>query len=358
MSYYVRIRGKAFGPFEENQLVDMKSKGKIGRTSEISSDRVDWKPAGEFDFLFTPTAAPAQAEQLSTSYSIVPAEWFYSFNGTEGFGPIQEMEMVQMIRSGTLLADSYGWKQGQTALPLRSIREFGGFFAAAGGSAGPSGNTEAMSYSSGAPAAGRPKGGRPSPDEDYWDIYHKIKITRNVLVITIITWLVSALLGGISFAFVIIVGPDTSSLPYLLTGWFFATIFFLANCTFWPYLCLFVKHCWRAVPLSLRGGITPNQGGWFLIIPLFNLFWLFPGIYGLSRKINAGCLAHGLEMQASASLVLGTCILVLLDIVGILILILPFFVAYFMVIATVVNLAGASQALVRKRAELEGIEID
>lgn len=135
MQYYIRVRGKAFGPFDENQLSEMKSKGKISRITEISTNRIDWNRAGEFDFLFTPSPSEPSIYE-SKPQETVPeqkkplAEWFYSLNGTEGFGPVSVEAMVQMIQSGKLVATSYAWKQGQTASHLGTIGAFAGHFGA------------------------------------------------------------------------------------------------------------------------------------------------------------------------------------------------------------------------------------
>jgi hypothetical protein len=57
MSYFVRISGNIFGPFDETQLLEMKSKGKIARVTEISENERDWKAAGTFTFLYARTAS-------------------------------------------------------------------------------------------------------------------------------------------------------------------------------------------------------------------------------------------------------------------------------------------------------------
>lgn len=132
MPYYVRIRGKAFGPFDEEQLKEMKSKGKLGRTTEISENKVEWQTAENVSFLFTPSATlglsssaanPFQSQSFSASE---PADWFYSVNGAEGYGPVTRSAILQMLQAGTLQGESLVWQQGQNAQRLNTVQAFSG----------------------------------------------------------------------------------------------------------------------------------------------------------------------------------------------------------------------------------------
>jgi uncharacterized membrane protein YhaH (DUF805 family)/predicted RNA-binding Zn-ribbon protein involved in translation (DUF1610 family) len=82
MAYYVRIRGKVFGPFDETQLVDMKTNGKLGRTTEISEDRIEWSPASEFEFLFAPPS-PSPSYQQQAGFQPGNAGLFCSSCGNQ-----------------------------------------------------------------------------------------------------------------------------------------------------------------------------------------------------------------------------------------------------------------------------------
>jgi TM2 domain-containing membrane protein YozV len=142
MQYYFKIQGKAFGPFGEDQLKEMKTKGKLSRTSEISENKVEWFPAENFDFLFPSPLASSQTTSsgASATYSLSvdsgttnwassePAIWFYSVNGTEGFGPVTQTAIVQMIQTGTLRGESLVWQQGQNAQQIRTVQTFAGSF--------------------------------------------------------------------------------------------------------------------------------------------------------------------------------------------------------------------------------------
>jgi len=124
MAYFVRIKGKAFGPFDELQLLEMKSKGKITKSTEVSlNSKDDWQSAETFPFLFEPAQVTHSAPQ---SFSNEPADWFYSLNGTEGYGPVTGAAIEQMLQSGQLARDSYVWQQGQNARLVKNEPRFSG----------------------------------------------------------------------------------------------------------------------------------------------------------------------------------------------------------------------------------------
>jgi hypothetical protein len=132
MSYFIQIRGKAFGPFDEDQLKNMKAQGKIGKTTEVSENKVDWQPAESLGFLYsqsTSTKPTSPGESLgqqiySTQAAREPADWFYSVTGTEGYGPVAASVVEQMLRSGQLNANSYVWQQNENARLIKNEPRF------------------------------------------------------------------------------------------------------------------------------------------------------------------------------------------------------------------------------------------
>lgn len=146
MPFFIKVSGRPFGPFDENQLSEMKSRGRINSSTEISSDRINWQTASTLDFLF-PTSRqqafdPTLQTQTQTSATDFGAQnslpetqerkiWFYSFDGNNGFGPVAPSAIVQMLQSGQLNGQSYVWKEGDTALFLQAIPEFSQYFGGA-----------------------------------------------------------------------------------------------------------------------------------------------------------------------------------------------------------------------------------
>jgi uncharacterized membrane protein YhaH (DUF805 family) len=122
MSYYIQIRNKAFGPFNTEQLLEMKDNGKLGRLTNISENKIDWFTAENLEFLFPVplqttqqdhTALHASHTEQTVSVTPEPANWFYSHNGVNGYGPVTVSAITQMIKSGTLNAKSIVWQEGQ-----------------------------------------------------------------------------------------------------------------------------------------------------------------------------------------------------------------------------------------------------
>ncbi|MDR1383786.1 MAG: DUF805 domain-containing protein [Planctomycetaceae bacterium] len=141
MSYYVKIRGKAFGPFENVQIQGMIKSGQIGRNNEISQDRINWMNAGENEEFFPKNATPAQSlpqnpysqpqqpiNEPPINEPQIPGLWYYSIDGQAGFGPVAGNAIVQLIQTGQLRADSLIWQQGQNAQQLKTIPIFSRYF--------------------------------------------------------------------------------------------------------------------------------------------------------------------------------------------------------------------------------------
>ena len=68
MAHFIRVGGQIFGPFDESQLLEMKSKGKISRSTEISENKRDWQAAETCAFLYA-NAAPQQSQPSSSPSS-------------------------------------------------------------------------------------------------------------------------------------------------------------------------------------------------------------------------------------------------------------------------------------------------
>ncbi|MDR1924949.1 MAG: trypsin-like peptidase domain-containing protein [Planctomycetaceae bacterium] len=147
MPYYIQIRGKTFGPFDDAQLKEMQVKGKLSRASNVSENKIDWFSADRLEFLFPKPVPIRQPAPTSTAYQAqtqeqnndtkIPAYsaqyheqplWFYSINGNEGFGPVTQLAIEKMIQAGTLHAESIVWQQGQNANEIRGVAPFDKFF--------------------------------------------------------------------------------------------------------------------------------------------------------------------------------------------------------------------------------------
>ena len=127
MPYYIKIRDKALGPLGEEELLAMKTQGKLTKMTEISENKLDWFFAETLDFLFPRMSLGSLPSEFSSPGSAQePAEWYYSVDGKAGFGPMTRSAIVQMLQAGTLRGESLVWQQGQGAQQIRTVPAFSG----------------------------------------------------------------------------------------------------------------------------------------------------------------------------------------------------------------------------------------
>lgn len=134
MQLYVRIRGRAHGPYSEAKLIDMVHRGQLSRVHMVSTDGQNWKKASDFPQLFDSARlavggslgqpagdhssgnsqgqagreTPASASSGSGSPSNA-SEWYYS-DGTASFGPFPLATIKKMCDSGELSRETLVWK--------------------------------------------------------------------------------------------------------------------------------------------------------------------------------------------------------------------------------------------------------
>jgi len=130
-SYFVRSRGRVSGPFDLSGLQKMVRRGLVSRIHEISSDRVQWTSAGEFEDLFptraTQGAVAADSEYATSGQEVAPEsdsaptlgstvsrdandqKFYYSQSGSV-VGPVPLSVMRTLAENGTLRADDMVWR--------------------------------------------------------------------------------------------------------------------------------------------------------------------------------------------------------------------------------------------------------
>ena len=134
MQLYVRIRGRAHGPYSEAKLIDMVHRGQLSRVHMVSTDGQNWKKASDFPQLFDSarlavggslgqqtvdhssgssqaqagSETPASANSGSGSPPTA-SEWYYS-DGTASFGPLPLATIKKMCDSGELSRETLVWK--------------------------------------------------------------------------------------------------------------------------------------------------------------------------------------------------------------------------------------------------------
>lgn len=120
-AYFIRLRGKVFGPFNVDRLRSMQSRGQFSRLHDISVDRANWESAGPFlDALARPAAAidPIEAEPIALAQvpsgpprAAQAATWYYSV-GAEEHGPVSLLDLRSLRMSGRLHASDLVWREG------------------------------------------------------------------------------------------------------------------------------------------------------------------------------------------------------------------------------------------------------
>ena len=125
--YYVKVVGRPFGPIEAERIVQMVADGKLTRESEVSANRLDWRPLGEVSELRQalnvglPSAAPFNGAGMDASDARV---WYVTNDGVTQYGPMTQNEILRALQTGQILPTASAWRDGEQARPISEIPEF------------------------------------------------------------------------------------------------------------------------------------------------------------------------------------------------------------------------------------------
>lgn len=130
---YVRMRGRVLGPFDDNKLKTLASRGQLSRMHEVSTNGMAWVPASEYPDLFSGldaisnnTAQVRNVAAKASAQEVAPSppsqrQWWYRKNGVET-GPVDESTLQQTLAAGTLTADAPVWTEGMPQwLPAHQV---------------------------------------------------------------------------------------------------------------------------------------------------------------------------------------------------------------------------------------------
>lgn len=146
MKYFVKLAGKAFGPLEEEKILEMYQAGRLKDPVEISRDKKNWD---SIDSILPPPPlpdlppvepfVPKPAEPSAPVESYVPAPvteeiaqkfvdpnapvWCYSADGSNGYGPVTKSDLATMLQCGMLKSSSLVWRQGENSRPISAVPE-------------------------------------------------------------------------------------------------------------------------------------------------------------------------------------------------------------------------------------------
>jgi hypothetical protein len=133
MTYYIRVRGRVQGPFDDDKLRELIRRGQFSRMHEVSTDGQSWSSAKDFPELFAKAAnvsagkvAPEQSEYAiqpsapsgpsKSSFMAGPAPpasdgWYFAI-GDKQQGPVDYATLSHLFSSGQLNAESQVWRDG------------------------------------------------------------------------------------------------------------------------------------------------------------------------------------------------------------------------------------------------------
>lgn len=140
-TYFIRNRGRAQGPFDEDQLRAMTQRGQFSRVYEVSEDGKTWNSAQGYSHLFSaPSSSASQtpanvidsrssaslssdsAFNASSQDSDTPI-WHYEINGKK-FGPEPAGLLNQYYKRNLIDGNTSVWREGMVQwTPIKSVAE-------------------------------------------------------------------------------------------------------------------------------------------------------------------------------------------------------------------------------------------
>jgi hypothetical protein len=152
--FYIRVRGRVLGPYDQEKLQTLARRGEFSKMHELSTDGISWERASSHVELFTaeimeppPSIRQSVAEQTSakTRPQSDPAGqelWHYVRNGAEG-PPVDFAGLQLLVNMGRVGPDDLIWTGGmQEWVPAKSVHGLG-FPGAPHGDYGPGGTQNA-----------------------------------------------------------------------------------------------------------------------------------------------------------------------------------------------------------------------
>jgi uncharacterized RDD family membrane protein YckC len=106
-TYYARIAGQVYGPYDTANLREIARQGQLTATDELSRDQLTWTPAGRYKGLLPDAAAPAAQPAVA---ALGPG-YYYDQNGRTS-GPVTMAVLQQLAHGGTLRPGDLVWADG------------------------------------------------------------------------------------------------------------------------------------------------------------------------------------------------------------------------------------------------------
>lgn len=134
-SYFIRDRGRVQGPYGLEKVRTFVQRGRLGRHLEVSIDGKSWERAAAYPELFEAqterkvrkripagskkkrvskeeTVPIADAASEETKSKQKPSRTWYYHQFGEKFGPVEEEQLRELVKSGEVMEDAHVWAEG------------------------------------------------------------------------------------------------------------------------------------------------------------------------------------------------------------------------------------------------------
>jgi TM2 domain-containing membrane protein YozV len=107
--YYFRQRGRALGPFSLQQMRQKAANAQVNGRTDVSRDGLDWKKGSDFPEVLMQSRVTVPGPRVTPV-----GEWYYAVGGSQQ-GPVDLSVIQQFIKAGTLKAEDYIFRAGESA---------------------------------------------------------------------------------------------------------------------------------------------------------------------------------------------------------------------------------------------------
>lgn len=246
--------------------------------------------------------------------------WYYESNHTPT-GPVTDAEIRQLIGQGTILATTRVWEEGMDDWLPASSTGFADAFAAASpvaavspsvGTGSPFAETPVSSGYSDSPFAPPQAYGShgyaPTPTGEAHELIAAIeKNYRNFIATLIATFLMIPVLIVAVVVAVISESPPVFVFPVLAF-----LVMMGVSIASWVFQLIMVYKMWSLIPPEIAR-TTPGRAAGFMLIPLFNIYWVFVAFHGLAQDMNETLRYQGKRPSVNETMPLVYCISVVVS---------------------------------------------
>ena len=315
MKYYVRIGSKAFGPFSKEGVLTLVTQNRIRRSDAVSTDKTNWRPAGEYPELYPNPADAARESAAAKNGGADSEKWYVSRDGREALGPYATETVIGMLAKRELSRRCYVWREGERPRPFGQESLFFLFL--------PPDEAPRPTMPCAVPRAAEegPAKRRKMKEEKAAVREFKKRVTA-FFKLYLCGFFAAAVFPFLGIYFDYLgAGYQSKALETAAFSFYGLT----ALCVLFSVAMslALVYHFWSALQ-PYHAGTTPARVVGYCFIPFFNLYWIFVCYFVLAREINA-VLPEEWYAKADEGNALTFCILAVIPFAFVELLVLPAF---------------------------------